>query len=77
MSTIESLEKLFLDLENKLTLKSDYTAEMEVLNGIESDLSVLRHLSIGGEYLKRINYLFEHANRLKKWIGGRTLEAQL
>jgi hypothetical protein len=72
MTTIEDLEKVFLGIENDLTLKSDYTNEIEAIDGIESDLGVLRYHCGGGENRKRINYLYDHINRLKKWIGDRT-----
>jgi hypothetical protein len=61
----ENVKRAFTRLENALTLKSDYSEELEELAGFEGDLKVLRHL---GTPVWKITDLRAEINRVREWI---------
>ena len=60
-----NIKKAIEELESNLTLKSDYTEELEQLSQYEGDLPVLRSL---GTPVWKIQEAREHINRIREWI---------
>lgn len=62
---IENIERSINAIDNGMTLKSDYSDELEVLDNIESNISVMRHL---GTPVWKCKDLSDHINHLRAWI---------
>lgn len=66
---IENLKRAVQEIEDGLTLKSDYTEELQMLKGIESDIAVLATL---GTPRWKCNDLREKINHIREWIKQET-----
>lgn len=66
---IENLQRAVQEIEDSLTLKSDYTEELEWLKGIEGDIAVFRRL---GTPVWKCNDLREKINHIRAWINQET-----
>jgi len=62
---LDNLKRNIDILENGLTLKTDYTVEIELLDSYESNLSVMRYL---GGNLTEIRELSKRIARIREWI---------
>jgi predicted patatin/cPLA2 family phospholipase len=65
MVTIEMVAKNLQNLEDGLTLKTDYTDEKEELDQIENNAAVLRFFNAPAWKVADIK---REAKRLRKWI---------
>lgn len=62
---IDSLIKVLEYLKSNLTIKSDYSEELETLDNLESDAKVLLYLN-GDRW--RINDLLNDISQFREWI---------
>lgn len=65
MSLIENAEHRIQSISDNMTIKSDYSEELDKLNGIESDLSVMRFY---GAPAWRVSDAKNEIKRIKNWI---------
>jgi len=69
MTLAENIEKRIQHLEDNMTLKVDYSEELEELNGIESDIAVAKYMN-GNRF--KLNESLKNVNRIRTWIKEET-----
>ena len=62
---LENLKSAIDSLDSKLILKMDYTKELEMLDNIESDISVCRYLNMD---TIKINDMLRKIEHIRAWI---------
>ena len=66
MTFYENLEKRIQYIDDNLELKSDYSEELEILDGIKSDISVGRYLNNFTPGMAA--YLLGRIKEIRDWI---------
>jgi hypothetical protein len=61
----ENVKSAIAEFESDITLKSDYTEELEILDGFKNDLAVLRTL---GTPVWKIQDQLKEIARIREWI---------
>lgn len=65
MALIDNLSESVNTFESSITLKSDYSDELEKLDGFESDAKVLQHLNAP---VYKCRDIINQVNRIRLWI---------
>ena len=69
MTTIETLGKSINDFEGRITLKADYSEELETLDTFESDVRVFQHLNAP---IWKCRDLLNQIKGIRAWINEET-----
>ena len=65
---LENIQKSINQLESNLTLKNDYTEELQQLDNYNSDIAVLRFYDVNNTNGWKINDLQKDIKRISEWM---------